>query len=49
MTDSEKAQRYRELYPAGTRLLLLHMDDPQAVPSGTRGSVDYVDDAGHYG
>ncbi len=46
MTDSEKAKRYRELYPKGTRLELLSMDDPQAVPPQTRGTVDYVDDAG---
>ncbi len=46
MTEREKAQRYKELYPKGTRVLLLHMDDPQAVPSGTRGTVNHVDDMG---
>ena len=27
-------------------LVLIHMEDKWAVPSGTRGTVDYVDDAG---
>ncbi len=43
---SEQAKRYREAYPPGTRLELIHMDDPYApIPSGTKGTVDYVDDA----
>jgi hypothetical protein len=34
-------------YPPGTRIILEHMDDPYApVESGTRGSVQAVDDAG---
>lgn len=34
-------------YPPGTRLVLEYMDDPYApVESGTRGSVQAVDDAG---
>ena len=32
-------------YPPGTRILLNHMEDQWAVPSGTRGTVEYVDDA----
>lgn len=33
-------------YTPGTRILLNHMEDQWAVPSGTRGTVEYVDDAG---
>lgn len=39
------AEQYRQSYPPGTRVLLLDMDDPYAaVPSGTRGTVAFVDD-----
>lgn len=42
-----QAQRYKEQYPPGTRLLLLSMEDPYApVESGTRGTVKAVDDMG---
>lgn len=44
------AEQYRQSYPPGTRVLLLDMDDPYApVPSGTRGTVAFVDDQSHYG
>lgn len=33
-------------YPPGTRVQLILMEDSYAVPSGTRGSVEHVDDAG---
>lgn len=36
----------RESYVKGTRILLLHMEDPWPVPDNTRGTVDHVDDAG---
>lgn len=36
----------RERYPAGTRVRLLVMDDPQAPPKGTEGTVIGVDDTG---
>lgn len=36
----------RSCYPSGTRIELNHMDDPYAVPPGTRGTVRYVDDGG---
>ena len=39
-------RRMREMYPAGTRVELLQMDDPQAPPIGTIGTVIGVDDAG---
>ncbi len=42
-----EAKRMKEAYPEGTRLMLLHMDDPFApVPEGTRGTVKHVDDMG---
>ena len=40
----------KEMYPQGTRIELIHMDDPYApVPSGTKGTVEYVDDMGQIG
>lgn len=40
-----QAQRYKEQYPKGTRILLLHMgDDPRPIEDNMRGTVKYVDD-----
>ena len=40
-----QAQRYKELYPKGTRILLLHMgDDPRPVEDNMHGTVMFVDD-----
>lgn len=40
----------RSCYPPGTRILLNNMNDPYApVPTGTKGTVRYVDDAGGVG
>ena len=36
----------RERYPKWTRVELIRMDDPQAPPVGTRGTVTAVDDIG---
>ena len=36
----------RETYPAGTRVELARMDDVQAPPTGTHGTVYGVDDTG---
>ena len=37
----------RDQYSPGTRIRLTQMDDPYApIPSGTEGTVDFVDDAG---
>lgn len=39
-------ERLRLRYPAGTRVELVEMDDVQAPPIGTQGTVTGVDDAG---
>ena len=36
----------RRRYPVGTRVELVQMDDPQAPPVGTKGTVRGVDDIG---
>ena len=51
MNEFERVSRYAERiqkqYPEGTRILLNTMNDPYAPsPSGTRGTVDFVDDVG---
>lgn len=38
------ADRVRKEYPAGTRIELVKMDDRQAPPIGTKGTVRGVDD-----
>ena len=40
----ETVERIRREYPAGTRVKLLEMDDCQAPPIGTLGTVIAVDD-----
>ena len=40
----ELVERLRKQYPVGTRVELLRMDDFQAPPVGTRGTVTGVDD-----
>lgn len=45
--DRETVEYIREQYPAGCRVRLLAMDDPQAPPVGAEGTVRGVDDAGH--
>ena len=45
----EVVNMLREKYPKGTRVVLLEMDDPQAPPIGTKGTVRYVDDAAGIG
>ena len=45
--DRKTVEHLREQYPAGTIVRLLSMDDPQAPPIGTEGTVNGVDDAGN--
>lgn len=42
----ETVERVRRLYPSGTRVELVRMDDIQAPPVGTLGTVLGVDDTG---
>lgn len=44
--NKETVEQIRWMYPAGTRVELLAMDDPQATPVGTKGTVFDVDDTG---
>ena len=40
-------ERLRKEYPSGTRVELIRLDDPyRKIPSGTIGTVEFVDDAG---
>ena len=44
---TREAQKYKEMYPKGTRIELISMDDPFApIEPGTKGTVECVDDVG---
>lgn len=42
----EEIERLRKRYPEGCRVELVYMDDMQAPPTGTKGTVKCVDDIG---
>ena len=42
----EEVSRIKAQYPVGTRIRLDYMEDAQAVPSGTEGTVEAVDSIG---
>lgn len=44
--EKEIIEKLRKEYPEGTRVVLIKMDDVQAVPAGTKGTVRGVDDIG---
>lgn len=44
--SKDELENYRREYPVGCRVELVSMDDPQAPPIGTKGTVHGVDDAG---
>ena len=45
--DQNKVEILRQRYPEGTRICLDSMEnDPFPIPSGSRGTVQFVDDAG---
>jgi hypothetical protein len=42
-----KAKMYKEIYPKGTRIEVISMEnDPRPIASGTKGTVDFVDSIG---
>lgn len=45
----EQIEWLRRQYPAGTRIMLHSMDDVQAPPPGTKGTIVNVDDMGQLG
>lgn len=46
MISRDQLQHLREAYPKGSHVELVQMDDPQAPPIGTHGTVIGVDDIG---
>ncbi len=44
--SKEQLEELRSCYPAGTRVELIEMDDFQAPPIGTKGTVTGIDDNG---
>ena len=45
--SGDKVEQLRQRYPEGTRICLDSMEnDPRPIPSGTKGTVITVDDAG---
>ena len=46
IASPETVKRLRKTYPVGTRVVLVKMDDVQAPPAGTQGTVEGVDDIG---
>lgn len=48
MNEFEKKKRFiedlKQIYPPGTRIVCIEMNDSQAIPSGTRGTVNHIDD-----
>lgn len=46
MRPSEEVEKIKKLVPVGTKIRWIHMDDPQAIPDGTLGTVDHIDDDG---
>lgn len=47
LPDRKTVAHIKKEFPAGTRVRLLAMDDVQAPPAGTLGTVAAVDDVGH--
>lgn len=46
MIQKDELEALRSRYPRGTRVELIRMDDVQAPPVGTLGTVTAIDDTG---
>lgn len=46
MRPREEVELIKSMFPVGTKIRLLSMDDPQPVAMDTIGIVDFVDDEG---
>jgi len=45
--SKDTVERLRKQYPSGTRVKLVHMNDPYSkLRPGDKGTVDFVDDTG---
>ena len=44
-SNDDFVNEIKNKYPRGSRIQLDYMDDPRAIPPGTKGTVDHVDDA----
>ena len=49
MPTRREVERIKARYTKGLRIELIHMDDPQAPPAGTRGTLITADDGGGLG
>lgn len=47
LPSKHTVERIRKQYPSGTRVTLVHMNDPYStLKPGDQGTVDFVDDTG---
>ena len=47
MHNERKVEMLKKRYPEGTRICIDRMGkDPDPIPSGTKGTVEFVDDMG---
>lgn len=44
--NKELIDKIKDRFPTGTRVELIHMEDVQAPPMGTQGTVKCIDDIG---
>lgn len=47
MVNKKEIEKLRNIYTVGSKVVLDYMDDTQAPPKGTIGTITYVDDIGN--